>query len=236
MTCNPTWLQNPMNEDHGDNITIRHLCPLPHAHAPQIDPPASICHHHTQQVRDRLADITRLWQLLPELCDTRGAPGGSAGTKSQPPVRLDILAITDPATLPGGSIPPAVGILTDLADWIADQRHLTTPTTAVDALRTLNVHYPALTTHPDPQSFWGDLADVLTALRRIAGETRHPVATCQQDHPDPQIDGECGGPLMWTGRNRGVIAACNTCGDTWTDAIVVLYEQQQRLRLERETG
>lgn len=214
-----------MNEDHGDNITIRHLCPLPHAHAPQIDPPASICHHHTQQVRDRLADITRLWQLLPELCDTRGAPGGSAGTKSQPPVRLDILAITDPATLPGGSIPPAVGILTDLADWIADQRHLTTPTTAVDALRTLNVHYPALTTHPDPQSFWGDLADVLTALRRIAGETRHPVATCQE----PDDDGnECGGPLFHMPRSLRPVA-CAECGSSWSAEAINLAMNQMDL-------
>ena len=216
-----------MTHDDGEIIPVRHLCPIGHSgKAVEITPPATICEGHTRGIAERITDITRLWELLPEFYDTAGATGGTpGGTKSQPPVRLDILAITDPATLPGGSIPPAVGILTDLADWIADQRHLTTPTTAVDALRTLNVHYPALTTHPDPQSFWGDLADVLTALRRIAGETRHPVATCQE----PDDDGnECGGPLFHMPRSLRPVA-CAECGSSWSAEAINLAMNQMDL-------
>ena len=50
-----------------DDIDVRHLCPLPHrGHAPDIHPPATICEHHTDTYRDRVTDIRRLWDFLPD--------------------------------------------------------------------------------------------------------------------------------------------------------------------------
>lgn len=218
-----------------DNLTIRVLCPLPHrGHAPPIDPPATICTHHTRQLRDHLTDITRWWDTLPDLAQSGRDGGGGCGLNSQPPVRLDILALTDPHTRDDGDIPPAARILVEVANWIATQRRLTAVYSPTAALRLLNTHSSALTDHPDPQAVHGPLTRIWLHLRRLAGEARHTVATCQEPHPDPQVDGKCGGAITWTGRQTGVIAVCGNCGDTWTDSLVLLYEQQTRMAIERQ--
>ena len=217
-----------------DNIDVRHLCPLPHrGQAPTIDPPATICTHHSEQLRDRISDIRRWWDVLPDLALTPGGASGR-GFESKPPVRLDIIALTDPHSSDDGDIPPATVILTDIANQIAATRRLTPVYSATAALGLLQVHWSALTDTPDPQRVYGRLSRVWLHLRHLAGEARHTVATCQENHPDPQVDTECGGPITWTGRQTGVIAVCGNCGDTWTDTVILLYEQQTRLAIERQ--
>ncbi len=217
-----------------NDIDVRHLCPLPHrGHAPAIDPPATMCTHHLEQLRDRISDIRRWWDVLPDLALVSGGASGR-GFESKPPVRLDIIALTDPHSADDGDIPPAARILTDLANWIAAQRRLTAVHSPTAALRLLNTHGSALTDHPDPQAVHGPVTRIWLHLRHLAGESRHTVATCQENHPDPQVDTECGGPITWTGRQTGVIAVCGQCGDTWTDSLILLYEQQTRLAIERQ--
>ena len=213
---------------------IRHLCPLRHDHAPTVIPPATICPHHVTAIRDMLTTITRLWDELPDLATTARTGSGGCGFNSQPPARLEVIALTDPNT--AGDIPNATAILTGLANWIADRRHLNAATTATAALTLLDVHYPALTDHPHPRDAYSGLQRLTAYLRRLAGEHRHEVARCQQPHPDPQVDDECGGPIYWTGRSIGVIASCTDCGDEWSDVVVDLYRQQEALRKERESS
>ena len=218
-----------------NDIPIAHLCPLPHrGNAPQIHPPATICDHHSEQLRDRIGDIRRWWDVLPDLALASRDGGGGCGLNSQPPIRLDILALTDPHTADGGDIPPATTILTETANWIATHRRLTPVKRATAALGLIAVHWQALSDHPDPERVYGRLTRVWLHLRHLAGESRHVVATCQENHPDPQLDTECGGPITWTGRQTGVIAVCGNCGDTWTDTVILLYEQQTRLAIERQ--
>ncbi len=218
-----------------DNIPVRSLCPLPHrGNAPQIPPPATLCTHHLEQLRDRIGDIRRWWDVLPDLALASRDGGGGCGLNSQPPIRLDVLALTDPHTTDGGDIPPATTILIDTANQIAATRRLAPVYSATAALGLLQVHWSALTDHPDPQRVYGRLSRVWLHLRHLAGESRHVVATCQENHPDPQQDAECGGPITWTGRQAGVIAVCGSCGDEWTDTLILLYEQQTRLAIERK--
>ena len=218
-----------------DNLDVRHLCPLGnhHGHAVAITPPATICHAHTQLIHTHITTITRLWDELPDLATTARTGSGGCGFNSQPPARLEVIALTDPNT-GDGDIPNATRILTDLANWIADVRHLTAVYDATAALRLIGVHYPALTDHPHPRDAYSGLQAVAAYLRRLAGEHRHEVARCQQPHPDPQVDDECGGPIYWTGRSSGIIAQCRDCQDTWTDAVVWLHQQQQTMRQERD--
>ena len=224
-----------MSEDN-DTIDVRHLCPLPHrGHAPHIDPPATMCHTHTQQLRDRITDITRWWDDIDALASAAGTSGhGGHGLNSKPPVRLDILALTDMHTHDGGDIPPAAAILTSTANWIARARRLTPIAGPRAALGLLRVHGLALGDHPNPQAVHGRLSRVWFYLRRQVGESRHVLATCQQPHPDPQNDDECGGPITWTGRSIGAIAVCGRCHDEWTDSLVDFYWAQKRLADERE--
>ncbi len=216
------------------SIEVRHLCPLPHrGHAPQIDPPATICHTHTATLSHTITDIARLWDTLDDLATTARTGTGGCGFNSQAPARLDILALTDPHTH-DGDVPNATAILTALANWIAGVRHLTPVAGATAALSLLRVHYPALTDHPHPCDAYSGLQRLHAYLRRMAGEHRHIVAHCQQPHPDPQADDECGGPIYWTGRSIGVIATCATCHDEWTDVVVHLHQSQTLLKLERQ--
>jgi len=213
-----------------DTIEIRHLCPLPHrGHATEVHPPATICHGHSQQIHATITDIARLWDSLDDLTTTARSGGNGGGFNSTPPIRLDVLALTDPHTI-DADIPNATSILTGIANWIATIRHLTPVAGATAALSLLGIHYPALSDHPHPLVAYSGLQRLHGYLRRLAGEHRHVVAHCQQPHPDPQNDDECGGPIYWTGRASGIIAACSACGDEWTDAVVWLHQQQEELR------
>lgn len=216
------------------DIPVRSLCPLPHrGHAPAIDPPQTMCDSHVVQLRDRLTDIQRWWDDIDALAEAAGTSGhGGHGLNSKPPVRLDILALTDRHTDPAGDIPPAVVILTSAANWIARIRHLTPVASAPAALGLLRVHGLALGDHPYPQAVHGRLSRVWFYLRRQVGEHRHVLATCQQ--PTPDSDDDCGGPITWTGRTIGTIAVCGRCGDEWTDSVVDFYWAQKRLADERE--
>lgn len=215
---------------HDDNIDVRHLCPLPHrGHAPDIHPPATICHHHTQRIHDTITDITRLWELIPDLDLTARDGGGTpGGTKSVPPTRLDLLALTDHHTAWDSDIPPASRILLWLAAHCAHTRHLTPARTPQSALTMLGVHHLALTDHPQPHDVWAHLTRLHTHLRWIAGESPTPLQRpCDAPHPDPQITGECGGTVWTTGRHTGIIAACHDCGASLTDTALVLDAMQR---------
>lgn len=224
----------PMSHNDPDSdIAVRSLCPLPHrGHAPQIHPPATMCDHHAEQLRHRCDDIARWWPDLDALAESAG--GGVRGAMdSRPPVRLEVIALLDPNTA-GGDIPNATATLTTIAAWITRTRRLMPVAGPTAALGRIRTHWVALTDHPDPEAVHGRLTRLWLYLRRLVGEHRHTVATCQQPHPDPQADGECGGPITWTGRTRGTIAVCGTCHDEWTDTVVDLYWRQQALR--EQTG
>lgn len=201
---------------HTDDIPIRHLCCLPHrGHTlPAITPPAYCCDWHTRQLRHQLTDITRLWRLLPDLGLSARDGGGRCGATSTLPVRLDILAITDVHSHVGDDgIPPAAAQLTEWAALVADERHLTPAATPDAALALLAVHLDHVTCQPWVADFAAELRRIHHALRHLAGETRVIIATCRADHPDPQVDGECGGPLVH--QPVGDIAVvCLNCGDT----------------------
>lgn len=224
-----------MNENDTDNLDVRHLCPLPHrGHAPHIDPPATMCHAHTIQLRDRVADITRWWDDIDALAAAAGSSGHGHGLNSKPPVRLDILALTDPHTRDGGDIPPAARILTSTANWIARARRLTPCAGVAAALGLLKVHWLALGDHPDPQAVHGRLSRVWFYLRRQVGEGRHPVGFCQEPHPDPQVDGECGGPLFYTPTALNPVT-CASCGWDVSQGAIDIYVAQTDLHTWRET-
>jgi len=222
-----------------NDIEIRHLCPLPHrGNAPQIHPPATICDHCARQIAQRVADITRWWHDIDSLAQTAGS-GSGRGFESKPPVRLDIIALTDPNTSDDGDIPPAAAILIDLGNWIADQRGLTTVYTATAALERLRVHGAALTDHTDPQAVDGDIYRVWSHISRLVGESRPAKALalpCNAPHPDPQVDGECGGEMWSTGRQTGVLARCRECDAEITDTAVMLDVMQRYAAEQRFTA
>jgi len=218
---------------HTDNIAVRHLCPLPHrGHAPDIHPPATICEHHTDTIRDRITDTRRLWDHLPELAQTARDGNNQTGSKSQAPVRLDIIALTDPHT-GDGDIPNAHHILTDIANWIAQRRRLTHVHTPAAALSLLQVHHLALSDHPDPLEPWSGLQRLWLYLRRMAGENRHVLGYCQEPHPDDP-DAECGGALFYTPNSLARPVVCSTCGDTWSAGSIAIAIDQMNLATERQ--
>lgn len=219
-----------------DNITVRHLCPLPHrGHAPQIHPPATICDSHTHQYRDRLTDIRRLFDVLPELAQSARDGNSQSGSKSQAPVRLDILALTDPNTDDRGDVPNAHAILVATANWIAMRRRLTIVSTPAAALSLLQVHHLALGDHPEPTTPWRGLQRIWLYLRRLAGENRHVLGYCQE--PDPEADdddAECGGALFYTPNSLARPVVCSKCGDTWSAGSIAIAIDQMNLALEQQ--
>jgi hypothetical protein len=110
--------RRPVDRHDRDSRSSSHSAAAPRQRPP-IHPPATICDHHSEQLRDRIGDIRRWWDVLPDLALASRDGGGGCGLNSQPPIRLDILALTDPHTADGGDIPPATTILTDIANWIA---------------------------------------------------------------------------------------------------------------------
>lgn len=221
--------------DTDNDIQIRHLCPLPHrGHAPAIHPPDTICEHHTDTLRDRIGDITRLWACLDDIAQSARDGNSQSGSKSQAPTRLDIVALTDPHTDPDGDIPNAAVELIDAANWIATQRRLRLVTSPTAALELLRVHHLALSGHPHPSRPWRGLQRVWLYLRRLAGENRHVLGYCQEPHPDhPDDDTECGGALFYTPNSLARPVVCSQCGDTWSQAAIDLAAQQMSLMLER---
>lgn len=218
-----------------DNIDVRHLCPLPHrGHAPDIHPPATICQHHTDTIRDRITDTRRLWDVLPELQQTARDGSNQTGSKSQAPTRLDILALQDPHTDDGGDVPNAVRILCSAANWIAARRRLTPVTTPTAALSLLQVHHLALSDHPNPHDPWSGLQRLWLYLRRLAGENRHVLGYCQEPHPDDD-DAECGGALFYTPNSLARPVVCSQCGDTWSAAALSIAIEQMGLREQMES-
>ncbi len=218
------------------DIEVRSLCPLSHrGKVPQIHPPATMCAHHANDLGEYITTIARIWLELDDHERTPRDGRHTNGTKSQPPTRLDIIAITDPHTQTGGDIPPAVPILIDTADWIADQLHTTSPTTVLDALRILTRHWRRLAQHPDPTSVDTELRDIRNALRRIAGEQPNLVGRggCDAPNIDPQIDGDCGGDVISTGRDTGIVAVCTTCGAPLTAGAAHLAYMQRLAQAER---
>jgi len=218
-----------------DTIDVRHLCPLPHrGHAPQITPPATICDHHADTIGDRVTDIRRLWDCLPDLAQSARDGNSQSGSKSQAPIRLDILALQDPNTDPDGDIPNASVELIDAANWIATQRRLGLVTNPSAALELLRVHHLALTGHPHPSRPWRGLQRVWLYLRRLAGENRHVLGHCQEPHPEhPDDTEECGGALFYTPNSLARPVVCSQCGDTWSQAAIDLAVQQMSLAVER---
>ncbi len=217
-----------------DDIDVRHLCPLPHrGHAPDIHPPATICDTHTDTYRDRVTDIRRLWDFLPELQQTARDGSNQTGSKSQAPTRLDIVALTDPNTDDTGDVPNAVRILTTTANWIAERRRLTPVADPIAALRLIQLHYLALADHEDPRTPWRGLQRIWLYLRRLAGENRHVLGYCQEPHPDDD-DQECGGALFYTPNSVARPVVCSTCGDTWSAAAIAIAIDQMNLATERQ--
>ena len=217
------------------DIPIRHLCSLPHRGdaLPAVTPPAYCCHGHTRQLRHQIVDITRLWRLLPDIGLSARDGAGRCGANSTPPVRLDVLALLDPHTHPDGDIPPAAAQLLAWAALIADERRLTPAATPDNALALLAVHLDHATRQPWVADFAAELRRIHHALRHLAGETRSIVGTCHADDPDPQVDGECGGPLVHQPVGD-VAVVCLRCGDSWSQGGVDLALAQMSMIDERE--
>lgn len=220
--------------DASDNLTVRHLCPLPHprTNPPQIHPPATYCDHHADIIRDRLHDIRRYWDVLDDLKATARDGNSQTGSKSQAPTQLDIVALTDWHTANHGDVPAAARWLTQFALWVADKRHLTRPVAAESAITLLLVHHLALLEYPSPETLWHRLRKTWAYLRRCAGENRHPLGLCQEPHPDDP-DQECEGALFYT-PNSARPVVCSTCGDSWSDAAVRIALDQMNLLAWRE--
>lgn len=219
-----------------DSIPIRHLCCLTHRgnRLPEVTPPAYCCDHHDRQLRHQIADIARLWALLPDIGLSARDGAGRCGANSTPPTRLDVLALLDPHSHPDGDIPPAAAQLLAWAALIADERRLRTPATPDAALTLLAVHHNHTVCQPWLPDYAGELRRIHHALRHLAGETRVVIATCRADHPDPQVDGECGGPLVH--QPVGDIAVvCLACGDSFTQSVIDLVLAQLQLDDERTT-
>lgn len=221
-----------------DEIAVRHLCPLPHrGHTPQITPPATICDAHADAYRDRITDIRRLWDVIDELAQSARDGNSQSGSKSQAPVRLDIIALQDPHTDDRGDIPNAPRILTTTANWIAQRRRLTPVATATAALSLIQVHHLALTDHPTPTDPWRGLQRIWLYLRRLAGENRHVLGYCQEPHPDhpDDPDAECGGALFYTPNSLARPVVCSQCGDTWSATAISIAIEQMALRDQLES-
>ena len=216
--------------DHtDDNIPIRHLCPLPHrGNAPQIQPPATHCDHHADTIRERLNDIRRYWDVLPELKATARDGNSQTGSKSQAPTQLDIVALTDWNTADHGDVPAASRWLQQFAWWIAERRHLTRPLGPDTAITLLLVHHTALVDYHPADELWHRLRRIWSYLRRCAGEAPQQFKrTCTEPHLDPQIEGPCGGTLWYTGRTSGVLVVCRECGAQLTDTALTLDLMQR---------
>lgn len=223
-----------ITSDHtDDNIPIRHLCPLPHrGNAPQIQPPATHCDHHADTIRERLNDIRRYWDVLPELKATARDGNSQTGSKSQAPTQLDIVALTDWNTADHGDVPPASRWLQQFAWWIAERRHLTRPLGPDTAITLLLVHRTALVDYHPADELWHRLRRIWSYLRRCAGENRHPLGLCQEPHPD-NPEQECEGALFYS-PNSARPVVCSTCGDSWSDTAIRIALDQMDLIIQRE--
>lgn len=216
-------------------IPITRLCVTcrgPHAHT--SEPGLHICHRCLTRLLDTLADLPRLWQQLLDLDTSHLTGGGRRGPNSAAPTRLDVIALLDPRSGPDPDLPPVAGYLADWATLVIDKRRFQPAATTLDRIDVLIRNAAWIVADPDlAAEFTRDMTHVRHALRRICGETAVVIAHCQQPHPDPQVGGDCGGPLLHTADSRWPVR-CATCGDAFSQDAIDLAVEQMLLHQWRE--
>lgn len=208
-------------------------CPLPHRQPTASEPTGWCCRYHIDQLRDRLTDMVRLWDLLDILAQTSsgGARGRRASTNTAAPTRLDILALTDVRTIRcPGDIVPAAAMLLSWAGLLSEERRMTPPRAVVGALNQLRVHLTYVVAQPWVGDLYQEIGLVHHALRHVAGETRVVLGHCQE--PDPQdLESDCGGPLFYVADSARPVQ-CGKCHDSWSREAIQLAMDQMGLRSE----
>lgn len=214
-------------------------CPLKHRTPTQTRGSETLCLSHQNQIESHLQDISRIWKTLPDLATQHRTGTFTSGYNSTPPVRLEILALTDPHTR-SGEVYPAARALLWLTRWLCYTRKLGPVRTPETAIRVLLLHHCALASHPHPTQLYQVVRATWTALRSAAGETTRPLGYCQEPPPpgdtantDTDTDSgqeqqQCGGPLLYTPTSLHPVT-CARCGDTWSAGAIRLALAQMDL-------
>lgn len=157
------------------------------------------CPECVHELAGQLREVGEYWGVLPYMVEpVRGSAGrGSPGFGSRPPLRLDVLAVLDPDTLPTPeddlwSIP---GTIVRLADWIAAER-------GERAGQGLWYVLTQLRWCSEQEGF-GVVADAVQELHRRAQGLAH-------DRPDGSLGSctRCGGRVVAAGAG-GRCEGCN---------------------------
>lgn len=209
------------------------ICPLPHRKPTMAEGSGWCCQSHIDQMRDRLSDMVRLWELLGVLSRTSsgGARGRRSGTNTAAPTRLDILALTDVRTiLSPGHIVPAAAILLSWGGLLSEERRMTPPRAVVGALNMLRVHLSYVAAQPWVGDLYQELGLIHHTLRHVAGETRVVLGRCQEPRADDPTE-DCGGPLYYVADSARPVQ-CGVCHDSWSKEAIQLAIDQMGLKDE----
>jgi len=205
-------------------------CPLPHRQPTTADV-GWCCEYHVTQLRHRLTDMVRLWDLLDVLAQSSsgGARGRRAGTNTAAPTRLDILSLTDVRTrLQPGGIVPAAAMLLSWAGLLSEQRRMTAPVAVVGALNMIRVHLSYVACQPWVADMYQELGLIHHALRHVAGETRVVLGHCREPRADDATE-DCGGPLFYVADSARPVQ-CGRCHDSWSREAIQLAIDQMDLK------
>jgi hypothetical protein len=177
-------------------------------------------------LRQLLTELAGYWRLLPHLVEHRRGNTGrlSPGYESRPPLRLDVIAFVQPATMAPvedddvRSLPYA---LSSLADAIAEERQEQQPVGAGAALWYLHDQLP----------WCARELDDFGALARDITELHHQAQALAYDRPG-RLGGclvvGCGGQVYERGRDEP--ARCQRCDRPYTGLALV------RLRVAQDTA
>lgn len=172
------------------------------------------CPECVSELGQQLRELDEYWGVLPHMKEpVRGAAGrGSPGYGSRPPLRLDVLAALDPASLPTPeddvwSIP---GTIRRLGEWIATER---------GEPRKPGVWYVlAQLQWAAGRDGFGDVADAVQELHRRAQGLAH-------DRPDGKLGActRCGGRVVAAGAG----GRCEGCDRPYVGFGLLKLQQAQ---------
>lgn len=182
-------------------------------------PGLRICWPCANRIHHHVTDLARLWRDITTLTApgaTAPRGGGRRGPNSSAPTDLDALD-TKNAT---------ADLITSWCRLVADERGFKLPHPHIPTRITwLASNTDWLAAHETIADFASEIAHARTQLRSLAGEALTRIAWCQEPHPDPQIDGPCGGPLIhYPGSVTPV--RCGDCGADWTAGAIQLAIEQ----------
>lgn len=168
---------------------------------------AVLCESCQKALRGSLRDLETLWPELDEVGQESQSPGVPArqAPGSRPPVRLDVVDITDRRTS------PVLRPVLEAAVWVSRCRRLAyEPVGMVDAAQMLQRHADWVASQYEAPQILDAVASAARTVRALTvgnGRLRPYLGRC----PQPVDEGTCGGLLAWD----GLTLRCQDCRAVW---------------------